>query len=170
MRADLSHSVATPAPSRSDAPIAAGGAVTWWFVSVATGLRGEAKLVVTEADTAYALGSGTVHVLGTPRLIALCEEASCRAVAGELPEAMTTVGINVRVDHLQPSPVSAEVVAEAMLAKVDGRRLTFTVSASDDRGLVAVGKVVRVVVDVERFLTKCGMVPEPSRSAARPAP
>ena len=39
-----------------------------------------------------------------------------------------------------------------MLSKVEGRRLTFTVSASDDRGLVAVGKVVRVVVDVERFM------------------
>jgi predicted thioesterase len=125
-------------------------------VSIATGLRGEAKLVVTEADTAVALGSGTVHVLGTPRLIALCEEASIRAIAGDLPPESTTVGINVRLDHLQPSPVGAAVIAEAVLAKVDGRRLTFTVSASDDRGLVAVGKVVRVVVDVERFLAKCG--------------
>ena len=125
-------------------------------MSVATGLRGEAKLVVTDADTAVSLGSGTVHVLGTPRLIALCEEASVRAVAGELAPTATTVGINVRLDHLQPSPVGAEVIAEAVLAKVDGRRLTFTVSASDDRGLVAVGKVVRVVVDVERFMSKCG--------------
>ena len=123
---------------------------------MATGLRGEAKLVVTEADTAIALGSGTVPVLGTPRLIALCEEASCRAIAGELPSGLTTVGINVRIDHLQPSPPGAEVIAEAVLVKVDGRRLTFTVSASDERGLVAVGKVVRVVVDVERFMTKCG--------------
>ena len=123
---------------------------------MATGLRGEAKLVVTEADTAVSLGSGTVHVLGTPRLIALCEEASVRALAGELAPTATTVGINVRLDHLQPSPVGAEVIAEAVLAKVDGRRLTFTVSASDDRGLVAVGKVVRVIVDVERFMSKCG--------------
>jgi fluoroacetyl-CoA thioesterase len=125
-------------------------------VSVATGLRGEAKLVVTEADTAIALGSGTVPVLGTPRLIALCEEASCRAVAGELPPGSTSVGINVRLDHLQPSAVGVAVIAEAVLVKVDGRRLTFTVSASDERGLVAVGKVVRVVVDVERFMAKCG--------------
>ena len=64
--------------------------------------------------------------------------------------------MKVRLDHLQPSPVGATVIAEAMLSKVEGRRLTFTVSASDDRGLVAVGKVVRVVVDVERFLGKCG--------------
>jgi predicted thioesterase len=126
------------------------------FVTVATGHKGEAKLVVTEADTARALGSGSVDVLGTPRLIALCEEASCRAIGPELAEGTTTVGINVRLDHLQPSPIGAEVVAEAVLAKVEGRRLTFTVSASDERGLVGVGKVVRVVVDVERFLSRCG--------------
>lgn len=113
-------------------------------------------MVVSDADTARALGSGTVDVLGTPRLIALCEEASCRAVSGELAEGNTTVGVNVRLDHLQPSPVGAEVVAEAVLLKVDGRRFTFTVSASDERGLVAVGKVVRVLVDVDRFLSRCG--------------
>jgi predicted thioesterase len=113
-------------------------------------------MVVTDADTARALGSGSVEVLGTPRLIALCEEASCRAIAPELEGDTTTVSINVRLDHLQPSPIGAHVTAEAVLAKVDGRRLTFTVSASDERGLVAVGKVVRVMVDVGRFLARCG--------------
>jgi len=123
-------------------------------VTVATGRKGEAKLVVAAADTARALGSGTVDVLGTPRLVALCEEASCRAIAAEPATGTTSVGINVRLDHLQPSAIGSQVVAEAVLAKVDGRRLTFTVSASDDRGLVAVGKVVRVIVDTERFLTR----------------
>jgi fluoroacetyl-CoA thioesterase len=130
---------------------------------MATGLRGEAEMVVTDADTARALRSGTVDVLGTPRLIALCEEASCRAVATALVDGTTTVGMKVGVDHLQPSGVGARVVAEAVLAKVEGRRLTFTVSASDARGLVAVGKVLRVVVDVERFMGKCGSQPLPDR-------
>ena len=70
--------------------------------------------------------------------------------------------MKVRLDHLQPSPIGATLVAEAVLQRVEGRRLTFTVSAYDDRGLVAVGQVVRVVVEVERFLTKCGA----ERSAA----
>jgi fluoroacetyl-CoA thioesterase len=131
-------------------------ALAWPPVSVATGLRGEAKTVVGEDDTARAVGSGTVDVLGTPRLLALCEEACCRAVAASLPTGITTVGMKVRLDHLQPSPVGATVIAEAMLSRVEGRRLTFTVSASDHRGLVAVGKVVRVAVSVERFLGKCG--------------
>jgi predicted thioesterase len=46
------------------------------------------------------------------------------------------------------------VTAEATLEAVQGRRLTFTVSVNDDRGLVAVGRVTRVIVDTERFLDK----------------
>jgi predicted thioesterase len=125
-------------------------------VTVATGLRGEAEMVVTDQDTARALRSGTVDVLGTPRLIALCEEASCRAVAAVLAEGTTTVGMKVGIDHLQPSPIGETITAEAVLSKVEGRRLTFSVSASDSRGLVAAGKVLRVIVDLERFMTKCG--------------
>jgi fluoroacetyl-CoA thioesterase len=122
---------------------------------LATGLRGEAEMVVTDQDTARALRSGTVEVLGTPRVVALCEEACCRAIAAALTEGSTTVGMKVGIDHLQPSPVGEAIVAEAVLSKVEGRRLTFTVSASDSRGLVAAGKVLRVVVDVERFMSKC---------------
>lgn len=113
-------------------------------------------MVVEEDDTARALCSGQVDVLGTPRVIALCEQASCQAIENDLVDGQTTVGMKVRVDHLQPSPVGAAVTAEATLSKVEGRRLTFNVSASDERGLVAVGKVVRVIVDRDRFMSKCG--------------
>lgn len=124
-------------------------------MKLSIGLRGDAKLVVTEADTARALGSGTVDVLGTPRVVALVEEATCAALADVLEPGTTSVGMRVQVDHLQPSPVGAEVVAEAVLERIEGRRLTFTVSASDRGGLVAAGKVTRVVVDLERFMQKC---------------
>lgn len=124
-------------------------------MNVATGLRGDAKLVVTVADTTRALGSGDVDVLGTPRLVALCEEATCVALEGTLSDANTSVGMRVQIDHLQPTPVGSEVVAEAVLEKIEGRRLTFNVSASDAGGLVAAGKVTRVVVDRDRFMGKC---------------
>ena len=72
-----------------------------------------------------------------------------------MPDGHTTVGMRVQLDHLAPTAVGNEVTAEATLEKVEGRRLIFTVSATDDRGLIAAGKVTRVVVDVERFLDKC---------------
>ncbi len=124
-------------------------------MNLETGLRGDAKMTVTIADTARALGSGDVDVLGSPRLIALCEEAAVVAVTNSLEPGTTTVGMRVQFDHLQPTAVGVEVLAEAVLERIDGRRLVFTVSASDPGGLVAAGKITRVLVDVERFMGKC---------------
>src|SRR5688572_28249124 len=121
-------------------------------MNVEVGLRGDASLVVADADTAVSLRSGSVAVLGTPRLVALFEEATMAALFGRLPAGTTTVGMRVQIDHLQPTAVGGKVFAEASLERIEGRRLTFTVSASDDKGLVAAGKVTRVVVDVEKFL------------------
>jgi predicted thioesterase len=117
-------------------------------------LAAHVDLDVCDGDTAIALHSGDVPVLGTPRLIALCEEASILAIEGQVPEGHTTVGMRVQLDHLAPTGVGCRVSAEARLDKIEGRRLTFSVSASDDRGLVAAGKVTRVVVDVEKFMDK----------------
>ena len=123
-------------------------------VPLQPGLAASIALAVRDADTAQALRSGEVPVLATPRLIALCEEASLAAIAGQVPEGHTTVGMRVQLDHLAPTAVGHTVKAEARLDKIEGRRLTFSVSASDDRGLIAAGKVTRVVVDIDKFLDK----------------
>ncbi|MGH9066820.1 MAG: thioesterase family protein [Acidimicrobiales bacterium] len=120
-----------------------------------TGLSGRATLEVTAADTALALRSGDVAVLATPRLVAVCEEASCAAVAGHLDAGLTTVSRRVQFDHLAPTAVGDTVVVDAVLERAEGRRLTFTVSANDASGLVGAGKVTRVVVDVASFLSRC---------------
>lgn len=123
-------------------------------MSVEPGLSAEVELVVTDADTAVALRSGEVPVLATPRVVAMCEEASIAAVAGRLQPGETTVGHTVQLDHVAPTRVGTTIRAEATLLKVNGRRLTFSVSVSDARGLVAAGKVTRVIVDAERFMEK----------------
>lgn len=119
------------------------------------GLAATVALDVGDDDTAVAVRSGDVPVLATPRLIALCEEASVQATSGQVPEGHTTVAMRVQLDHLAPTGVGCRVTAESRLEKVEGRRLTFSVSASDERGLVAAGKVTRVVVDVDKFMDKC---------------
>jgi fluoroacetyl-CoA thioesterase len=111
-------------------------------------------LTVTDADTAISMLSGEVPVLATPRLVALFEETAMKAIEGQLRPNETSVGMRVQVDHLAPTAVGTVVTAEATLVDVEGRRLTFTVSARDPRGLVGAGKVTRVVVDVDRFLDK----------------
>jgi fluoroacetyl-CoA thioesterase len=131
---------------------------------VHAGLSASVALTVTKADTALHLRSGDVPVLGTPRLVALCEEASCRALEGRLAPGCTSVGTRVQFDHLVPVPVGATVKADATLEKVEARRLVFTVSvalvARDQASLVAAGRLTRVVVQRAAFLEKAGC-PEP---------
>jgi len=126
----------------------------------ASGARARVDLHVTVADTATAWHSGDVPVLSTPRLIALCEEASVRVLADRLGSHHTSVASRVRFDHLAPVPVGATVTAEAALERVEGRRLHFTVNVTtrspDHAGLVGAGRVTRVVVDRCGFLRKAG--------------
>ena len=112
------------------------------------------EATVAADDTASALGSGDVEVLGSPRLIALCEEACCRAIAASLGPAETTVGLRVEFTHVAPTRVGSVVKAEATLDRVEGRRMAFTVSATDGCGLIGAGKMTRVSVMRSQFLDK----------------
>jgi len=123
-------------------------------VLAGSGVQGQVELVVGDADTALAVGSGDVPVLATPRVVALCEQAACRAIADRLKPGETTVGLRIELTHIAPTQVGSSVRAEATLDRTEGRRLLFTVSVSDACGLVAAGKLTRVVVDRAEFLDK----------------
>lgn len=131
--------------------------------AVHAGLCASVALTVSDADTAMSLRTGDVPVLGTPRLVALCEEASYRALDGRLGPECTSVASRVQFDHLVPVPVGSTVTAEATLEKVEGRRVVFTVSvaldARDRAALVAAGRLTRVVVQRSAFLAKAGCGP-----------
>jgi predicted thioesterase len=118
------------------------------------GASAELTLEITEADTAIAHRSGSVAVLATPRVVALVEEASCAALAGQLEAGETSVGMRIQLDHLAPVKIGSSIRAVATLERQEGRRLIFAVSVSDQAGLVAAGKLTRAVVDVETFLDK----------------
>jgi len=123
-------------------------------MSLRPGLSASADLVVTDDDTALALHTGDVPVLATPRVVRLAEEASVRAIDGTLADDTTSVGYRVQLDHLAPTPVGGKVRAEATLEAIEGRRLTFRVSVSDGHGLVAAGRITRVIVERARFMEK----------------
>ncbi len=111
---------------------------------------------VTEADTARALGSGGLAVLGTPRLLAWAEEATCAVLAESLAESESSVGTRVQLEHLVASPVGQRVELAATVVHQDGRLRRFEVVAShpDDGRTVAHSEITRVVVDVQRFLRR----------------
>ncbi len=126
-------------------------------VSLEPGLVGRASVEVGEADSAIALGSGDVPVLGTPRVVALCERATVNAVASHLEPGQTTVGTRVELDHLAPTPTGHLVTADAELTGIDGRSLTFSITVNDGGTEIARAVVQRVIVDRARFLGRLGL-------------
>ena len=110
------------------------------------------SFTVGDAETAAAVGSGSLPVLGTPYLLAWCEAATCAAL--DLPEGQTSVGTRVTLEHLAASPVGASVSVTATVAYVDGRLVRFTVEARMGDVLVGSGEITRVVVDSARFISR----------------
>jgi predicted thioesterase len=117
-----------------------------------SGLAFTSTLVVSEADTAQVMGSGTLPVLATPRLAALMENAAMSAVAPILEPGMTTVGGEISIRHLSPSPVGAEVSATAVLERTEGRKLLFSLSARQGDTLIGEGTHTRFIVNTGRFM------------------
>jgi fluoroacetyl-CoA thioesterase len=130
---------------------------------LAPGLRSVVRIVVADTDTAVAMGSGDVPVLGTPRLLALAEAAAAAAVGPGLEPGQTSVGTSAVLEHKRPSPPGAEVVVEAELTEVDGRRLGFGFTAwhkrlpgspDDHHVVVGAGTLERMIVDKDRFVSR----------------
>jgi fluoroacetyl-CoA thioesterase len=128
-------------------------------VPLEPGLAAEVTAVVGRGDTAVAVGSGDVEVLGTPRALALLEAATVAAVAPELPPGATTVGTRVELDHVRATRVGATITGRAELVAVQGRRLRFAVRLVEGPGgefggaavEAARGTVERALVDRDRF-------------------
>lgn len=118
------------------------------------GLRSISQAVVNENDTALMLGSGDLKVLATPRLIALMENAAMNAVSNFIKKSETTVGGQIDVIHKKPTPIGESIEAEAVLTKIEGNKLTFSIIAKDSDSIVGEGVHVRYVVDREKFMNK----------------
>lgn len=115
-------------------------------------MTGTAELTVSDRDTAIALGSGDLSVLGTPRVVALCEEAAVAVLAGLLPPGATSVGTQIQIDHTAASAVGASVTAKATVLGVESKKITFDVELVDRDSVVASGTHTRFIVDHDQFL------------------
>lgn len=118
------------------------------------GIKGYAKLTVTEELSAKSMGSGTLMVFATPAMIALMEKTAWESVQPELEEGSGTVGTALNVKHVAATPMGMKVTCETELIKVEGRALTFSVKAYDEAGLIGEGTHERFVVYNEKFQAK----------------
>ncbi len=118
-------------------------------------VKGEAVTTVDETSCACSVKSGSLQVFATPIMIALMEEACCNACITLIEDGETTVGTKISVTHDKASPLGAVITACASLEEVDGRRLVFSVTASDGNGnVIGKGKIERFLVYSEKFMKK----------------
>lgn len=118
-------------------------------------IKGEALTIVNSTNTAVAAQSGSLQVFGTPFMIALMEKATCAAVSSILEDGETTVGTNIDVSHSKASGIGTVIKATAILADLDGRKLTFDVVACEENGdTIGRGTIERFVVSSDRFMKK----------------
>lgn len=119
-----------------------------------TGIKGIQEIIVTEELTAAHIGSGLVKVFATPMMIALMEKTCASSVEPFLEAGQGTVGTHVNVSHSAATPVGMKVHCESELVEVDRRRLTFRVTASDERGIIGEGTHERFIIDSAKFQAK----------------
>lgn len=118
------------------------------------GTRGSANMPVTENTLASSVGSGSLRVFSTPMLGAVMEAAACRAMADFLEGDETTVGIYLEISHTAATPVGMHITAEAEITAVNGREITFSITARDEAGETGRAVHKRFVVYGERFQQK----------------
>ncbi|MEE4198335.1 MAG: thioesterase family protein [Bacteroidales bacterium] len=116
------------------------------------GISYTASQVVVYEDTAAKYGSGLVEVFATPAMIALMENAALKAVYTHLPEGFTTVGFELNVRHLKPTPIGMNVECTATLKEVLGKKLVFHVVAHDEEGKIGEGTHIRYIIDTRKFM------------------
>lgn len=118
------------------------------------GITGKQELIVDAALSAKTVGSGLLDVFATPSMIALMEKTASESVAPYLEEGCGTVGTKVNVSHMAATPLGMKVTCETKLVEVDGRKLVFTVEASDEAGKIGEGTHERFIIQSEKFQKK----------------
>jgi len=121
---------------------------------LAIGQTATVSTTVTDKNTAKAAGSGSLDVFATPMMVALMEKAACECLAHNLETTQASVGTQINVAHTAASPLGAIIKATATIAAVDGRKISFTVTACDELNEIGNGTHERFIVDSDRFMKK----------------
>ncbi len=109
---------------------------------------------VTPEDSANRHGSGLLEVFATPAMVAFMEQTCHTAIAPYLPEGLSSVGTEVNIKHLKATPIGDTVKCKAILQQIEGRKMIFSVTAYDSKGLIGEGTHTRFIIETKRFLAK----------------
>jgi fluoroacetyl-CoA thioesterase len=120
--------------------------------SIPVGATGTFSLVVMPEHLASRFKDVTLPpVLATPVMIMVMENAALNAIKPYLDAGESALGTHVDVRHLAATPVGQRVIGEAKVTNVDGRRIKFSIRATDGNEEIGVGTHERVVVQLSKL-------------------
>lgn len=119
------------------------------------GLVGYAEVMVSDLNTAEIFGNAGAKVFATPLLVALMEQAAIDAIRSCLLPGEGSVGTKVEMSHTAATPVEMLVTAKAELVEIAGKKLVFSITATDSQETVGTCRHERFVVgNMDAFLAK----------------
>ncbi len=120
--------------------------------TIPAGARGSFSLVVTPEHLANRFKDAMLPpILATPVMIMVMENAALNAVKPYLGASESALGTRVDVRHVAATPAGRRVTGEAEVTKVDGRRIEFTIRATDGSEVIGIGTHERVIIDLVKF-------------------
>lgn len=123
-------------------------------MALTEGLTITQTMTVTKMDTAIHHGSGKLEVFATPAMVAFMENTAIACIDNDLEKGMDSVGIQIDTKHSKANKVGAVITCTAKLVKVDGKKLSFEIEASDENGLIGSSKHMRYLIDPVKFMSR----------------
>jgi len=112
------------------------------------------EIIVEEEMSAKKIGSGDIDVFSTPSMISLMENVSQTLLQKFLPEGYSSVGINVNINHVKASKIGAKVACKSVITEVNGKKVTFTLEARDEKGKIGMGTHERYIINIKEFINR----------------
>jgi predicted thioesterase len=123
-------------------------------ISIQTGTQGHETKIVEHKDTAKHHGSGLADVFATPAMVALMENAAYKSIESSLPDGFSSVGIQINVQHKRASLPGSLITCTSTVTKVEGKKVFFTITASDEQGEIGFAEHIRYVINSSDFISR----------------
>ncbi|WP_461629905.1 thioesterase family protein [Labilibaculum euxinus] len=118
------------------------------------GLSVTQTMTISKTDTAIHHGSGKLEVFATPAMVAFMENTAVACIDPEMETGTDSVGIQIDTKHNKASKVGAVITCTAKLVKVDGKKLSFEIEASDEGGKIGNAFHIRYIIDPVKFMSR----------------
>lgn len=124
------------------------------------GMEHQYTYKISENKTVPYLYPGDTHLKSMPKIFAtgfmvgLIEITCMQALSKHLNDGEGSVGIHIDVSHTSPTPPGMEVEVFVKVKDIEGNKVTWDITARDQKDTISKGKHQRFIVNWNKFQSK----------------